>query len=151
MLNNIIFNKNTLFKAKATTDHPRESVKIAKRGINKSAWISGFADVGAHSNLWGWNNFQEARICNNLMPVSITIRAANKISVNILQDFKATFSAMSPKKEVIRCDGIVYVSNSVTGYFLSYETMVVSRLSIRILSPLISTVSPAFRNCCRFK
>ena len=31
---------------------------------------------------------------------------------------------MSPNKEVIRCDGIVYVSDSVTGFFLSYETMV---------------------------
>ena len=31
---------------------------------------------------------------------------------------------MSPKKEVISCDGIVYVSDSVTGFFLSYETMV---------------------------
>ena len=58
------------------------------------------------------------------MPVSITIRAANKIPFNILGAFKATFSGMYPKKEVVRCDGIVYVSNSVTGFFLSYETMV---------------------------
>ena len=42
------------------------------------------------------------------MPVSVTIRAANKIPVNILGAFEATFSGMSPKKEVISCDWIVY-------------------------------------------
>ena len=57
------------------------------------------------------------------MPVFITIRA-NKILVNILGTFKATSRGMSPKKEVIRCNGIVYVSDSVTGFFLLYETMV---------------------------
>ena len=58
------------------------------------------------------------------MPVSITIRAVNKIPINILGAFKANFSGMSPKEEVIRCDGIVYVSDSVTGFFFSYESMV---------------------------
>ena len=125
MLNNTIFSKNSLRKAKATTDHPRASVKIARHGTNKFAWVSALADTGAQSNLWGWKNFQEAGFCKkDLMPVSITIRAANKIPINILGAFKATFSGMSPKKEVIRCDGIVYVSDSVTGFFLSYETMV---------------------------
>ena len=80
MLSNIIFNKNTLRKAKATTDHPCASVKIDKRGTNKSAWVGILAGTGAQSNLWGWKNFQEARFCKkDLMPVSITIRVANKI------------------------------------------------------------------------
>ena len=98
MLNNIIFSKNSLRKAKAKTDHPRASVKIAKHGTNKFAWVSALADTGAQSNLWGWKNFQEAGFCKkDLMPVSITIRAANKIPVNIQEAFKATFSGMSPK------------------------------------------------------
>ena len=58
MSNNIIFNKNNLRKAKATTNHPCVSVKIAKRGTNKSVWISALADTGAQLNLWGWKNFQ---------------------------------------------------------------------------------------------
>ena len=107
MLNNIIFNKNTLHKAKATTDYPRASVKIAKRGTNKSARVSALTDTCAQANLWGWKSFQGTGFCKkDLMPVSITIRAAIKIPVNILGAFKATFSGMSPKKEVIRCDGI---------------------------------------------
>ena len=51
MLNKIIFSKNSLRKAKAKTDHPRASVKIAKHGTNKFAWVSALADTGAQSNL----------------------------------------------------------------------------------------------------
>ena len=58
------------------------------------------------------------------MPVFVTILAANTIPVNILGAFKATFSGMFSRKEVIRCDRIVNVSDIVTGFFLSYETMV---------------------------
>ena len=47
-------------KAKATTDHPRASVKIAKHSTNKFAWVSALADTDAQLNLWGWKNFQEA-------------------------------------------------------------------------------------------
>ena len=86
---------------------------------------SSLADTGAHSDLWGWKNFQDADFGkNDLLPVSITIRAANKIPVNILGAFRATFSGMSPKNKVISYNGVIYVSDSVTGIFLSYETIV---------------------------
>ena len=75
------------------------------------------------------------------MPVSITIQAANKIPVNILGAFKAIFSGMSPKKEVIRYDGVVYVSDSVTGFFLSYETTV-NLLIINKNFPIIGSQLP---------
>ena len=50
---NIICNKNTLHKAKANTDHPCASVKISKRGTNKSACLGDLADTGPQLNLWG--------------------------------------------------------------------------------------------------
>ena len=78
MLNDRIFDKNTLRRAKVT-DHPRASVKITKRDTNKFAWVSALADSGAQSNLWGWKDCQEAGFCReDLTPVTITIRAANK-------------------------------------------------------------------------
>ena len=40
MLNNTIFSKKSLRKAKATSDHPRASVKIARHCTNKFAWVS---------------------------------------------------------------------------------------------------------------
>ena len=101
MLFNIIFSKNSLRKAKAITDHPCASVKISSHGTNKFAKVSALADTGAQSNLWGWKDFQETGFCKkDLMPVSITIPAANKIPINILGAFTATFSGMSPKKRL---------------------------------------------------
>ena len=122
----IIFDRKKLRKAK-TLDHPRASIKITKYGTNKFIVVSALADTSAQSNLWGWNKFHDAGFDkNDLLPLSITIRAANKIPVKILRAFRATFSGTSPKIEVISCNGIIYVSESVTGlvFFLSYEKMV---------------------------
>ena len=47
----------------------------------------------------------------------VDIRAANKIPVNILGAFKATFSGMSPKNDVVSCNGTIYVSDSITVFF----------------------------------
>ena len=97
----VIFNKKKLHKSKSL-DHPFASVKITKYGSNKLIKVSALADTGAQSNLWGWKNFQDAGFGKKgLLPVSITIRAANKISVNILEDLKATFNGTSPKNDVI--------------------------------------------------
>ena len=71
--------KKKLHKSKPL-DHPFASVKITKYGSNKLIKVSALADTGAQSNLWGWKNFQDAGFGKkDLLPVSITIRAANKI------------------------------------------------------------------------
>ena len=47
--------------------------------------VIALAIIGAQSNVWEWKDFQDAGFNkNDLLPVSITIYAANKISVNIL-------------------------------------------------------------------
>ena len=87
--------------------------------------VSALDDTGAQSNRSGQKNFQYAGFGkNDLLPVSITIRTANKIPVNILGAFRAAFSGWFPKNELISCNGIIYVSDSVTGFFLQYETMI---------------------------
>ena len=63
-------------------------------------------------------NFQDAGFGkNDLISVSITIRSANKILINILGALKATVSGMSPKYKVVSCNSIIYVSDSVNGFF----------------------------------
>ena len=80
--------------------------------------VSALADTGAQSNLWGWKSFQDAGLSkNDLLPVSITIRAANIIPINILGAFRATVSEISQKNKIVRYNNVIYVSNSVTGFF----------------------------------
>ena len=79
MLNNTFFDKRHLRRTK-TLDHPRASIKVTKYGTNKFA----LADTFAQSTLWGWKNFQDAGFGkNDLLTVSVTILAANKIPENI--------------------------------------------------------------------
>ena len=62
-------------------------------------------------------NFQDAGfVKNDLLPVPITIRAANKISINILGDFRATVSGMSPKNEVVSCNSVIAADYLLGGY-----------------------------------
>ena len=96
-----------------------------KYGSNKFIVVSALADTGAQSNLWEWKDFQDAGFGKKyLLPVLITILAASKVLVNILGAFKATFKGMPPKNELVSCNGTIYVSDSVTGFFISYETTV---------------------------
>ena len=51
---------------------------------------SALADTGAQSNLWGWKNFKYAGYGeNDLLPVLITIRAANNILMNYFKRFQS--------------------------------------------------------------
>ena len=53
--------------------------------------VRALADNGAQSNLWGWKDFQDAGFGkNDLLSVSIKIRSADEIPVNILEAFRAT-------------------------------------------------------------
>ena len=117
MLNKIIFDKRNLRRAK-TLVHPRASIKTTTYGTNNFVLVSALADTSAQWNLWGWKNFQDAGFGkNDLIPVSVTIQAANKILVYILGALKATVSRMTPKNEIVSCNSIIYVSDSVTGFF----------------------------------
>ena len=117
-------NNKNLCRAK-TLDNPSVTVKITRYGTKKFVIVRALADTGAQSNLWGWKHFQDAGFGkNDLLLVSITVQAANKIPIKIVVAFRATVSEMYPKNEVVNCNSVIYVSDSVTEFFLSYETLV---------------------------
>ena len=69
MLNNIIFERKKLSKAKSL-DNPRASIKIIKYGTNKFIVVRALAYTGVQSNLWGWKDLQDASFGkNDLLPV----------------------------------------------------------------------------------
>ena len=58
--------------------------------------VSTLADTGAQSDLRGQKKFQDSGCGkNDLLPVSITVRAANKIPMKKLGAFRATVSGIS--------------------------------------------------------
>ena len=57
MLNNIIFDRRSLHKAK-TLEYPHASMQTTKYGTNKFVMVSALADTGAQSNLWDGKTFK---------------------------------------------------------------------------------------------
>ena len=86
--------------------------------------VEAIADTGAMSNVWGLIDFEEAGFSvTDLDPSFAKIRAANTQNMNVLGQFKGLFRGLSPNNDEINCYAIVYVSDSVRGFYLSHGTM----------------------------
>ena len=123
VLDRAIFQKKGLRKAKVT-DHPRLLFTLRHSICGRSARIDGVADSGTMSNLWGYKEFKAAGFGEeDLSPVSVKLRAANKNPISVLGAFVAVFEGVPPKNGIISGRGTVYVSDTVSEFFLSYDTI----------------------------
>lgn len=87
--------------------------------------INGIADTGAQSNLWGLRDFEEKGFSKTMLhPVKVNIRAANKNNLKIVGAFRGLFEGQTPAGETSSCISLIYVSDCVSGFYLSFDTMV---------------------------
>ena len=123
ILSHRVFNNNWWRKANKNT-HPTLYISISHVGSSRSAVVNVIADTGAQSNLWGYNDFISKGFSKkDLSPVTLRISAANNQSLNIIGAFRAKFSGKSPKGENVCCRDVIYVSDSVSHFYLSCSTM----------------------------
>ena len=125
-LNERIFDKGTWRKVKSK-QHPQAQfyLGLAKHPHRQSVLVNGIADTGAQSNLWGLEDFKKAGFLPDyLSPVSVSIHAANKNPINVIGAFTGKFEGTTPNGDTVSCISTVYVSDSVAGFFLSFDTMV---------------------------
>ena len=107
--------------------------------------ISGIADSRPQANLWELNDFRAAGFLENcLRPVSMSICAANKNSIRIAGVFSGKFVGQAPNGDIISCIADIYVSDSVSGFYLSYDTMV-DLLILDSTFPTIGSCNPTNR------
>lgn len=119
----IIISKCELKKSKKN-DHPRVKINIATRDNRKCGTVMAVADSGAMSNLWGLREFLASGFTkDDLIPVKIDIKAANKINLNVLGYINANITGHSLNDNIISCHDKIYVSDSVQDFFLSFDTM----------------------------
>ena len=108
-----------------TRDQPRVAVRLCPVGSSTFITISGIADTGAQSNIWGINEFLNAGLDERILQkVPLNICAANKEPLQIAGGFLATLEGESPEKEKVSCQAMIYVSKSVTGFFVSFDTLI---------------------------
>ncbi len=135
------------------SEHPRVELTIAKREkATAGVTIKAVADSGAMSNLWGLRQYLDSGFKQeDLKIATMDIRAANKNRINIIGAFEATVQGHSPDGDTVSSSCLVYVSDSVNDFFLSFETM----LDLGILGDAFPTIglynsvdkSPKFVRC----
>ena len=110
-------------------EHPMINFRIGSELGDKLVTIRGIADTGAQSNLWGYEDFMAAGFHKSeLHPVTSTFCTADKNPLSVVGAFRATLEGTAPSGDVIACRALVYVSRSVCGFFLSFDTMVTLRV-----------------------
>ena len=116
--------ENNLLNGRKVSRHPKVNFKLTHVKTQHTAEVSGVADTGAQSNLWGLQDFKNKGFnVKDLAPVTQRISAANNHPLYIVGAFEAHFEGKSPTGTPISCESIVYVSNSVSNFYLSYDTM----------------------------
>ena len=107
-------------------DHPRVELSISQRNVKAQSGvvIKAVADSGAMSNLWGLKQYLGSGFKeSDLKRVNMDIRAANKNKINIAGAFEAMIEGQSPKGGTISSPCLIYISDSVNDFFLSFDSM----------------------------
>ena len=127
-----------------TSDHPRVDFSlrvVAAHSPSDIIRVSGIADTGAQSNLWGLDDFRKSGLSKDILRKSdVQIKSVDRSSMNIVGYFEAEISGISPDGDIIGTSCTIYVSPNVVGFYLSYETMIKLRIVDRHF-PMIGSQS----------
>ncbi|MEL6802241.1 MAG: DDE-type integrase/transposase/recombinase, partial [Bacteroidota bacterium] len=105
-------------------DHPRITLSVTPEGSETSVSIVGIADTGAQSNVLGYNTFIACGFDVSLLEnVSLDVYAANRQPLNIIGGFNAKVECVV-QKQTLSCNVMIYVSKSVMGFFVSFDTLI---------------------------
>ena len=128
VLNNSFFENACLLRSVTVSSHPRVRFKLIHKETGRQATVSGVADTGAQSNLWGLDDFKQKGFREaDLKSVRLQISAANKLPLKIIGAFRAQIKGMTANDNIC-CSTIIYVSSSVSGFYLSFDTMKTLRI-----------------------
>ena len=106
-------------------DHPMIDLRISQADKTKVVPVRAIADTGAQSNIWGIEGFLKAGFDTTILKRSnLNITAANKESLPITGSFLAHIEGDSANREVVSCKATIYVSPSVSGLFISFDTLI---------------------------
>ena len=112
--------------------HPTLSLNISLEGSSKTAYVIAITDTGAQSNLWCYKDYISAGFSEaDLNPVVSQFRVADNRAIPIVGVFRGIIEGKSSNGRLIRCRSMIYVSSSISGFFLSYDTL----LDLGVIDP----------------
>ena len=120
-----IFTKGEWRRARLAA-HPTTSLTVVpERNRSTSAVVDGIADSGAQSNVWSLSAYlASGQRMSDLSPVKLSLNAANKSAIRIEGAFFADITGTTADGSTITVKAMIYVSNDVQGFYLSYSTMI---------------------------
>ena len=106
-----------------------ESGKCVKTGrcaaLGKYITVSGVADTGAQTNIWGIAEFLSSGLDESILhKTPLSVYAANREPLNIVGGFLAELEGDTPEHDQVSCQTMIYISRSVTGLFVSFDTLI---------------------------
>ena len=114
----------TRWRKSSFRKHPLLSFKLAIEGNRTFVHVDGVADTGAQTNMWGYDDFISSGFADcDLQPVNSLFCAADRNPIIVLGAFKGIFEGSTPCGQTISSRALVYVSKSISGFFLSQDTM----------------------------
>ena len=146
-----IFSKGEWKKARFA-DHPYANITMSVDQAHYKSFgvkppdvnemvVNCIADTGAQSNLWSLKQCKEMGFTDaDLIPVTSALSAANKSRIELNGAILLDMSGVAPDGSEITCSAMVYVSDSVNTFYLSYNTMV----DLGILASSFPAVGDAF-------
>ena len=118
-----VFQQGEWRKAKFR-EHPVVTFKLGMDGGLSGILVKGIADTGAQANLWGFAEYIAAGFLERqLNNVTSRFCAADKRPIGIVGAFDGILEGKSRDGRKTMCRSMVYVSRSVTGFFLSFDTL----------------------------
>ncbi len=117
--------------------HPRVDLFVCPIGRSHSVAVTGIADTGAQSNVWGLDDFLRSGFDkSDLQTSDLKIMAANQQPLPIIGKLQCIIRGNSPNGEQVSCNAVIYISDAVSGLFISFATMI----CLRIVSPRFPVV-----------
>ncbi len=82
-------------------EHPKVTIQVCPIGKNNFVTVTGIADTGAQSNIWGFEDFKAAGFeTSDLQDASINICTANKEPIPIEGGLAANIQGVTPNGQV---------------------------------------------------
>ncbi len=109
---------------RSVRSHPRVDITLTHATTGRSVPVNCIVDSGAQSNMWSLDDFHRCGFSDrDLEPVRLKISAANGQPLVIAGAFRAELQGTSPDGRLVKCQSLVYVSQSVRHFYLSYDAM----------------------------
>ena len=105
--------------------HPKLNLRLRQIGGDRIVSLVGIADTGAQTNIWGLADYIRAGFKKEMLQKpTVRVHAVNQNKLRIIGGFVAEMEGDDPNGKKVNCRAMVQVSDSISGFFISQDTLI---------------------------